>query len=191
MLKFVSSTDANARLGESIIRFEGEPIYVRGISSNYSMMFSFLKNPARNTETLLSNPGVNMRPVPLGYINTNRGCYYISRAPKRKWKQGLELASITFLEYTRAPINLHDYFRDLRKCILGEYPSIKEAYSISRREGYSVAFSRTFAIDPYRHIYMKGKDIGHIDDGHFTINDQCKYLKECVEEVLDEDQSNL
>src|SRR5690554_3333134 len=100
---------ATAYLVGSIIRVEGEPVYimhVRGRKPNYVIDYYPIKlhaigglnDPNAFKSIKLSDESVDMEPIPLGFSWTNSVdilgyesnlTVYISRTPSRSWKIGL------------------------------------------------------------------------------------------------------
>lgn len=141
----------------------------------------------------------NFRPFPLGYVNSVRGCHYIMRIPRRRWKQGLDQGGL--IEASHTPIgdfeiakkvNLPSLIgKPLVDCLKGNYPSFKEVLksSVARKGSGLRAFSRDFALQTKGgggldiSLFHQGTRVGWVTDGRVTLGGKFKYLKELLYEA--------
>ncbi len=173
---------ALGRLRGTIVRIHGEPSYILGIDENRVMTYTDTTTKLANKYISLDNKGVDLTPIPIGYVNTKRGATYLVRLAKRRWKQGLDQEGIRTVGRSYLGID-YTATEQFLACLKGEYPSFKEATSRSKELGSVVAFSRKWAIDYLGTLFFRGKVVGH-SQGGLHLNGVYKYLTELLEEAL-------
>lgn len=201
--KFFNLDHAIRYLNESIIRFEGEPIYVFSIDSgrhskNFMLYYYKVGDPDRTHKYILSdNSSIDMNPVPLGMLSLKASpkdkfsTGYIERTPLRQYKIGLSRGNFKHkyvhpkysMKYGSSVSNLL-LSTELRDTIMGEYPAYKEAYKSAKDQGNIVAFSRRFAVGQDDKLYYKALQVpvGVAKSGSPTLDDDAFFLKEVLEE---------
>ena len=180
---FYDEHHAKIYLENSVIRYKKIPIYIRDVNqveNEFKLLYNKLGRQTIEM-TFLPNKHIDFNPVPLGFLNTQRNTFYVSRLPARQWKIGLHQNNIKF---TNAVIGTKIKNPSLNStllanCILGKYPSYKAAYdSIISGKRFITAFSRKFAICKEGLLYKNnGQCIGPILQNP-SLNDAYKYLKE-------------
>lgn len=184
MLKFISSVDANARLAKTIIRINSTPIKVLEVYSDMIMRYRVLKSGREHTIDV-HHRSVNMRPVPLGYMNSHsKGAFYLMRTPARRYKQGLDLTKIIFKNFALPPVKLSQSHKALHRCITGYYPKLESAKEAAGVLGVPIAFSRELAVDHRSNLHYKGVIVGSIKD-KLKIMEHYHYMDKCLEGLLD------
>jgi hypothetical protein len=165
------------RLVNTIIAHDGEPYTVASVVSKKPYVYLIL-TPLDDTEEIIqiNIDKVDFRPVPLGFINFDKGgCRYLSRIPHRAWKQGMTNSNIT-----NHGIDIFRYKHDLRNTIINNYPTFAEA----NKRQVLTAFHRDFCVHNNTISY---KDIGEVatyNAGKFTMVPRYFYLQEYLHEVL-------
>lgn len=173
---------AENRLSGSIVRLvdSGEPIQVVDIDHTGRCRFFHLDG--RDSEPVFCNLNdLNVRPVPLGYVNCGKSVAYLMRVPKRRdWKQGLRRNSC----YSSG-----QDFEDLhgvaiRNCILGRYPTFDRAVNITlgdKPTRNDTAFSRHWAINSRGWVlYKNHMKVGVIEGGAVKLDSEFLYLREVL-----------
>ena len=180
--------DLGMRLVESLIRYRGQPAYVAGSEGN-----TLLLTLTRQNETVrvpLPDAGIDVRPVPLGYVNGNSKCWFVTRKPERRYKQGLTSRSMSI---TGPEMSMHTSrfltCVGFAKTVLGEYPDYSNALRSVRRRNGSKAFSRRFALAWDRELgevmlCHRGKRVGQVQDGRPVLSERNQYLQEELEAAL-------
>lgn len=178
---------------DSVIVYDGEPVYVKSVSKDRELSVIPLNKPftAANIKTVNIEDGkFNFTPVSLGFCNEGGDSFYVTRVPKRQYKQGLVKTSISAQYINEGYSN--DGLRKVRglvccsmySCIKGEYPSIETAIkSIDKKGTRSIAFSRNFSIDEEFNLYYKTDKVGMIDvySGKYSFNKSKMFLKELLD----------
>src|SRR5687767_4564429 len=85
---FANADDVRHRLGGSIIRFMGKPVYVRD-TDKFTINGFFLDNVGRAFSAEVDDENLDFSSPPLGYVNTETYCGFVSRIPARRFTQGL------------------------------------------------------------------------------------------------------
>jgi len=183
-----SVRDLGMRLGESLIRYRGMPAYVRG--NDGRNLYLFLPRTQEETVIRLPNEGIDVRPVPLGYVNGNSKCWFVTRSPERRYKQGLTTRSIN-INGPRMTMPTSGFITCLgfAKAILNEYPNYSNALRSVRRSNGSKAFSRRFALQYDKELkevalMHRGKRVGMLDGNKPVLSGANKYLQEELEAAV-------
>ncbi len=184
------------RLDETICLYQGKPVYVQvdrdRLGDGHTLKAYKLDGRMRNpTRVDYRTEDFDYRAFPLGYMNSDRNAYYLTRVPARQQKQGLErrqLRGIPELPHMEGWF----YGRDMEDCILGRYPSVPEA--LEKLDTYaveSIAVSRNVAIRMRStggtKLLYKGRTIGHRKaDGSFALieSKETKALRGVIQEEL-------
>lgn len=173
---FTLSSDVEARLNQTIIRYEGVPVYVISVGGDYILIQTceeYVKHQAGIEKSFrkvdYQDPLLDISTPPVGYFNFSKdeaemifgrghplarksraGYSYLN--PAKQWKQGLRLSNLP----TREPVNPDQHFLggfnlcfydSVNSMINGDFPSIQEAlFSLDSGESISVAISREVAL---------------------------------------------
>lgn len=184
---------AGTRLIETIILYQGRPVKVSNCLQQAAKKIWVAAIDIENGATVqdyLDN--FDMNPPPLGYVNTDKNCTYMTRMPMRKdWKQGLRKNNI--ISHTGyAPDIAMKY---IAKTIMGIFPSLHEViakiHKLNALGGYkgSLAFDRNFAIDHFGRVWYKNIFvIGVVDmkTGGIKVDPAYEWTREALMEVVGE-----
>ncbi len=190
-MHFENPRDFNMRLSGTVIRLGKTPITVRD-SEDVWMNFKYLRS-GRQGRVDIEDERINITPVTLGYYNSYAsrrspaGCFYLTRKPGRRYKQGLDYNS---LHRVGMPIGSRftPHLRNLADTIQGRYPSLSECIDLLREGEYvQRAFHRDFSLCGHDTIEVgyKGRFIGVFNDDEVELYDGCDWVQESLEEVLD------
>jgi hypothetical protein len=208
--KFYDIEQAQLYLSDSVVRYDGEPVYIRTVMEHedadhkrrdYLVEFNNIEHPNEHDAEHLSAAGWNFEPVPLGMVNMFkdgvRRVVDVSRMPKRAWRVGLNSNNISTgpVGSFRLPNNfgVHSllFSTELKQTIKGIYPTFKEAVGMveDENEDQCVAFSRRFAVgkewDSMSLIYSKiNNAVGVCDTEEPRLYEPYKYLQQALEECL-------
>lgn len=174
-------------LDGSLVRLGASVMYCRGIADGKV----HLKSIITQEETTIPVEGVSaIIPYlgPLGYINTDHGASYLTRKPRRQTRAGLTTNNVTCLmpqwlrETGRADYIVRDAQRGLTNELIlqprdNNYPSLEVALSKSTRRESLFAYTRFFAVDMYRKIYYRNKEVGKYEDGNVIFMDKFSLLE--------------
>ena len=181
---------AKGRLNGTIVRKGNIPIIIDQMSQN-KIYYRTLITHSEGIINFTPNC-VNIKPVDLGYINTEEGCNYLVRIPRRRWKQGLDSQGVRAMyESNLMEISLGGLHPELARTIRGKFPSLNEAMDKANRAGVPVAWCREFAVkrrgDDTFFLLFKGSNIGYIslrENYAVNLKTRKQYLNEYVRGAL-------
>ncbi len=132
---------------------------------------------------------LSFAPMELGYINSKYGLVYLVRNPIRIWKAGVTWDNTASLRGNRDMGVMTS--KCLANAILNIYPSMYEAYCTANKGIRDTAFNKDFAFIagkfPIIEIEYKSIIIGRVDDDlNFQIDEKYFYLRETLQEIIDE-----
>ena len=184
---------ASAKLGGSIVRYEGYPVWVVDVNDEYVCLD---KIPSNGGTFKVQLCDLDLTPLPLGFVNGDNTCSYIQRVPKRNdWKQGVRAANLMGLSSSSVNLNINSV--DFVNTVLNKFPSIENCMEyIECGECDSRAFNRRFSLGTLVKegfsLFYKNYRIGYLDPMRaksYTLDKECFYLKELLEESLSDVQS--
>lgn len=184
---------ASAKLGGSIVRYEGYPVWVIDVNDE-GVSIDKIPSSGKSLRTQLCD--LDLTPITLGFINGNSTCSYVQRVPKRNdWKQGVRAANLIGLSGSSSQLNINSV--DFVNTVLNKYPSIENCMEyIECGECDSRAFNRRFSLGLLLKegfsLFYKEYKIGYLDPVRaksYILDKQYFYLKELLEESLSDVQS--
>lgn len=183
--------DMNMRLADSLVMHGGRPFYVKEYMYGDNALYGYYTDKDRNEDKLIKLPNryLDIRPPRLGYMNTRRNSYYVSRVPVRRYKQGLNRQNIAVGALNIEPgLNRGDTIRcvELARCILNKYPSLDECLEKLQDGRNACAFHRHWAITAGGELHYRGNPVGAYQKGNLKLTEDYCYLQEAAEEALDE-----
>ena len=174
---------ARERLSQTLVCLnDGTPAYIKNVMEDGKVYYSLLTDLDGEKEGKLSD--IDLTPIKLGWVNTNRGIAYTTRVPARKWKQGLSM-DIFYIVYRGDKVNLafpSSYLIDTVKNNYPSYKSIKETITPTTKK----AFSRNWAVDAQALMY-NGRVVGVMDQYTTALNKRDAYLREFFQETTGDD----
>lgn len=206
---FYDGAHASRYLSESIIRIDGTPIFITGADKDRNsrrkrFIVEYIELGRALDErkvTNTDNQGLDMEPVPLGWLNFREwdGSTAVRsfRMPARMWKVGLHRRNfVTYPVDTDSPWPGEGAVfmsSALANTIKGKYPTPdKVLEGISGGSWNSGAFSRNFAVcNRHKLYYLNVKDspVGTVnpDNGEIALDKQYHYLAQLLEkDILNE-----
>lgn len=184
--------DLEMRLNRSLVKYNGRPFFIEEVQPNCVLLGKYL-DTQRLAICELPNKNLDIRPVPLGYVNLSSRAMYVSRIPRRKYKQGLNDQNILLKGYMLDGVRVTDLLRskNLCRCINDEYPSLSDAIKHAE-EHESCAFSRKFAVRNEEELGVlslqyRGSAVGIVMHGELQLNSSNQYLREELEAVLNKE----
>lgn len=188
--RYERAEDAQTRLDGSILFYKGVPAYIRT-----SHMMMSIHGLAQNDRCLakdtVESADLNLESPELGFINFLDGSYpityYFTRAPYRRYKQGLcrDNMLITGIGSTqwRRPDNAEIFCKHFEHMLLDKFPGwkhkkVQETLSLTNFErGYpSIAFSRQLAVEIREDgvsLFVENQKAGFLDteENKFRLTD--------------------
>ncbi len=206
--------EAQLRLSNTVVIYDKAPIWVRQALHNDEglIVLEVCRLKGNRTKVIeLRDPKLNLRNLPLGYMNCTSNVRYLTRIPTRRYKQGLCRSNVHIpnldAEVMGGVINQQFYQEEEQPApgadlqhIMGEegfthmmtgvypaYANVMELLTDKKRPIQSMAFSRTLALakDNIELIYIgyKGERVGWSEDGEqFKLAKQFHYLNEIMEQ---------
>lgn len=191
-LKYIDDMGyAQARLLNTVIQYKKVPHLVQDILGGYELSLINLVSKA-DYAVEQDDDDLLLVPPRLGYVNGPAGSAYAYRNPMRRWKQGLDLRSLSF----NGDIRIQDYHDEgLISMLTNSYPALEAAFGMigcanpfSPQKRSSVAFSRTFAISGTgrnRGLHYKGLPVGQIStEGGFYLAEGYDHLEQALQESM-------
>lgn len=173
---------ARQALANSLIRVGESPVWVGGFDGWATTLYYPINGKTSRVEDIREVKKLNIEPVPLGYVNLKTRAEFISRIPRRRWKQGLSREAVS------APVS--DIFlksRALGNCILNRYPAIEVSILLVKtHQVVSSAFNREWAIGSgvvAPNLMFRGKLVGIWTEEGPKLSPPFEYLIESFEEA--------
>lgn len=183
-----SSEDASLYLGGSIVQYEGEPVKVEQVDEEMIARVELIKG---NKVKFVPLDELDLTPIKLGYfLMHNDLAFYTYRIPSRSWRQGL--TRNTCRGKLRGKRNNEQFFldrlnsRQLYRMLKFKYPVINKAYRVAKKMESEVPFSREFTVNEEGIVRYKTELIGEWTGKKFKLLSRYQYLKEMLEEYVNE-----
>lgn len=181
MKNYITSIrDLEQKLSLSLCRYKGEPVWVGNARSKTLPLYSFPSRKEIVAEISFNDEEFDTASPPLGYVNYKDIVYYITRAPIRRTRQGIDTRSITVHDLRnrtgiissgqREAIFFSEPFKNMIK---GKYPDLDKTLKELRdawKKDYKVikekAVTRNIALSINEvgiiSVYYKNSYIGYI-----------------------------
>lgn len=177
---------AAKRLNGTLVRLiSGTPFLVSNVSRNDDGVLGVSgRDLVSEQVSWVKLSGLNLEPVPLGFVNLSGDMVFTCRKPMRKdWKQGLSSNSlVTYGRLSASEIN----FKTLAQPILNQYPSYARAlYDIKKRD--SIAFCRDFGLSRVGldiTLVFRCYSVGKVEGNRAILNHDKAFLQQHLEEVI-------
>lgn len=185
----ISVRDLKTMYRSTLVLWKGKPVTVLDISEDY--VFSVYDLETQKMKTVRWNPDNFSAPtVRIGYVNLGTNCAYCHRVPSRRYKIGLSAENVKMIG-TDHPLNeseddvasytLHRMRSpQLYKALMGDYPTLEEAYASAMEFEGTIAFDKQFAVGHEGKIYYKGKHVGTYQKGEIEFNSGKEHLKRAL-----------
>ena len=193
-MKYGSVDDAMMRLNQSVIRFEGEPVFVTNVIVPGRERMIGVGNRLSDGTCIqfdLDAEGTDYTPVPVGYVNLDSMSLYVSRFPIRKWKQGLHRDNSRLTPNDEFPVNDILRSKQLGLCIKGVFPTESEVLStLHYNKVRSRAFCRDFSVSisslGLKFLHYRGEAVGWYQKDRMILGEGREYLIQSYEEAVHE-----
>ena len=164
------SQDYTQKLDSTIVRYNGEPVFLRVESATCFALYQLGDTTQLVGKIKPTDDSLDISSIPLGWYNNsaNRRAFFYERAPVRKYKQGVCSANTNAYTHggDRAPF---DYFfsPSVVDGLKGKFPSLKAAVSLLEKSAWqSVAISRDVLLYKSKNIInvkIHNDDVGTYD----------------------------
>lgn len=183
---------AGTRLIETIILYNSRPVKV-GLCTQKGKDIAIQAVDMESGELVIDTlDKFDLNPPPLGYVNLEKTCMYMTRMPMRKdWKQGLRKNNMTSSTGQMPDISM----KAVSLTIMGKFPSIGHVMAkLSKYNAQGLykagqAFHRDFAVMADGRIWYKSIfAIGVMDlkTGSITVDPAYEWTREALMEVVGE-----
>lgn len=191
MFKDTTIEDLTTILKNTLIRFEERPVIVSEITWEYNLLLLDCLNGGVIQEIPVEDERLNYEPVPLGMVESNNRCVYVSRLPSRQYRQGLHQDNIHIVNVDQQYMIDRGEVSSIRRmthkgllnCVINQYAPINAVLDAVFDKEYEEgvvfkAVSRLFAINNNGSIFFKDKNVGvfNIDNGKPTFLNNYRYL---------------
>lgn len=176
-LRYLTAHDVSTRIGNSIIRYRGRPVYCQLHREDKEDLTVDLFSPtdgSRFNGIHSSDDEIDVKAFPIGYVNKELIASYTTRIPSRRPMQGLSINNTIYWHPSKdggrrqQPLNRGDlttkYFFDM---LNDKYPSLDKCLAFLKdapsgaRGHVSSAFNRKFAVTE--------DDVGQIKLNYFAL----------------------
>lgn len=198
MLHHVNAADIDHKYSKSIIFYKGDPIMCRGAAGVDTLAYEKLGPNYREGQHQIGNvndDNFSDGPFKLGWLNGIGGIdddgnviksiCYVSRAPVRRWKQGLSSENLVF---TGGHCSFNNACRmtEFVDMLKGKYPSYAQSWKALSKETRRLAYNRHFAIGidklDQMELFYRGQLVGRGEDAkHIKLAAKCQFLQEAYE----------
>lgn len=184
-----SAEQAQLRLGQTIVGYDGKPVYVHRVNKAEELECSLMNRMEALITVALNDPKLNINKFPLGYVNVRNRAVYLSRSPMRQQRQGLcrqnvlvkNAAGVNFLDVAKTP-GFVDAWTNV-------YPTIKDClnqFDINP-DLKSMAFNRRWALYQdkdlgFFELLYRGERVAWGDPQGFVLPSEYSYLRESLAE---------
>lgn len=189
--------EANLKIANSVILYEDNPIYVKEIKEDMSVVFwklPFIDMANDKTFKIkLNNEKLSMRDFNIGYVNpeypNKNKAIFLFRKPVRKSRQGICGENLFSYNYegggeNRVGMNSLLYDKGFVSMFKNSYPTFEEAAELLTKDESPkrIAFHRDFALekDPLGvlFVYYRGQKVAWGNLGRFVAPAKFEFLKE-------------
>lgn len=190
MYEHASAEDLVQIFSDTVVMYRKKPVYITKVDFNKGLTVYALEDMKTKLGNInVEDPDFDFTPVPLGFCNHDKDAFYLQRAPRRQYKQGLCKGNMVATGITPNASKeggmsiVTAKVRSLAHCIEGRYPTVASAIKMVVEGGCrSAAFSRKLAIDDNLLVYYKTDKIGVMDEDSQKISflRNMKHLKGVV-----------
>lgn len=197
MLHHVNAEDINHKYAKSIIFYKGDPVMCAGAVGE-GIAYEKLGPKYREGEQQLGkadDDDFSDGPFKLGWLNgigavdddgnLIKSICYVSRAPVRRWKQGLSSENLVFVG-SYCSFNNACRMPEFVDMLKGKYPSYTQGWKVLSKDIRRIAYSRHFAIGigklDQMELYYRGQLVGQGEDAkHIKLAAKYQFLQEAYE----------
>lgn len=191
--------DAQSKLLDTLIMYDGYGVYVQEVRSNeedVTVIELKVQRPGRGAKgewVKLTDPKLRYMQLTVGYVNYNGESKWFYRHPVRQYRQGLRGEQLGGRDESGLRVEYNIRFNDLynkhscwAEMLENKYPTIEEATKkVSDGTATKVGFHKNFALyrDKFRKDFVveyKGRPIAVTQDvtGHCEPVEEFRFLRE-------------
>jgi len=211
-IQYESIEEAEMRLTNTVVLYDGKPVYIDRVANhNGDDVFRVYARPLpldkradpldEQFRKFISSKKFDLSGFKMGFMNIKGHSVYMSRLPRKQYKQGLAQATLG-VEYLgkQGPYDMKAagldlrltnliYLKEFAAMLEGKYPSFNEAKKMLDNGANTVAFHREFALgkddelDGLVYLYHKRDKVGFILNDTVNLANKMQCLKECLLEA--------
>jgi hypothetical protein len=171
--------DIRARLGDTVIRYDGRPYYCT-VDGEQIVLHDLISRQIIHRKTP-DDPGLDVSSLDLGYVNLevpHRAAVYLERLPSRRYRQGVDFNNLRYTPLVNAGRRFgvessHMWCQGFVDSHMGVFPSFKKSVSLlTDGKAHSVAMSKQVALkreDGSFKVYIQTEEVGWIKAGTSTV----------------------
>ena len=173
---YEDSEYANSRLASTVVRHGKELVWVYRVDDDLRCEITSIKS---GRESRVALKALNLKPLPLGYINHRGVASFILRKPMRRdWRQGYRSNNTRSISGLIFPVT------KLEQPVNNLYPPLAECLRQLKGGSQSQAFSRCFAVGKGGSLLYKERVVGGVEGDIVVLDERYVYLTELLEESL-------
>jgi hypothetical protein len=187
----IMTNDLGQKIGDTIVRYDGIPYYVRVAAGDLINLFDVASPSGKTVQQVdARDPLFDISSLPLGYVNYQlwKQTFYVTRFPKRQVKQGVipQNTKINYfpnLHWTGGFPRSQDvlFNKAFKDSVMGVFPPLENAikglrgiHTSNPSTHYSVAISRDIALvideQAIVKVYYKNRYVGWIAPNDNIVN---------------------
>ncbi len=188
-LQDASVADLKMMFENTVVKRNNIPVFIHSVNNNRKVDFINLGNSDEGYASI-EDGFWDFKPVSTGYVNIMDYSFYITRIPRRQYKQGLHHENIK-IGYNcpyddQRQSTAFERVKSLRckplyNTINNVYPSLQQALELLEDECVDVAFDRQFSVDKGGRVYYKTRYVGDVDKaGKIVFFDDFEFLRKAL-----------
>jgi len=189
-MHYDNASDANLYLRDTLVKYKKELVTVAGVDND--MMTSVYDSKGSVRHIHISE--LDLTPIKLGYIfhvQENKA-YYVERKPQRQWRQGLTAGACSIKNRTQNMyLDFHAAGVISKQLAKDRYPTIHRAFRIAKLKRTEVPFTHSFSVDYAGLVRYKTLAIGTWNRSSISLMDNFSYLKDTIEDYMNEHYRHL
>ena len=176
----LNNEDLVSNFNGTICRYKDVPVIVEALGNNYLNLRDLLTNDVLS-KIRSTDPLFDISTPPLGYAQYSESqVVYVTRQPKRMWKQGLTDENIKAVTLPKGNNRVDNIIFNIQstsgfKMMSKNYPSFKTSMQLLAKSGnpIEIAISNSCALKKVItrrtvNVYFKNEIVGFIPEGELT-----------------------
>jgi len=184
-----SAHDAQLYLSDTLVRLDGEIVYVLGVQSDMRADVHTYKGERKQVDV----SELDLTPIKLGYVfnpDENKPMY-LERTPNRQWRQGLHGGICARKGERGRGISLNIGGRIVKRLSENNFPALNRAHRIAKKLRGEIPFSSVLSVDYVDNIRYKTMIVGSFKDKKIELMSNFFYLEDTIKEYMDNHYKNL
>lgn len=184
----ISYQDIRQQYLNSVVLFKGKPVKVKKVYEDRTVRILDLRSQ-RSRDVVFDMKHFSPPVTRLGYVNRDGAAVYVSRKPQRQYQTGVSASNCSVAGFIRTDelLNIEEVVKamecpEFADMMLGNYPSLPEAYKEATKNFGSVAFDKMFAVTYDGKIFYKNIHAGTYREENDSIDflQSVQHLRVCL-----------